>query len=336
MEDFLILSFEQIRSLISMKECIALQEKAFSAVSSSKALNAPTSFLYLKKEAGYLKLMSCFLDGDGGKALMVKGIDACDKNPSKYGIPVVLGFLVLLDPENGLPVCLMDGSYITAIRTGAGGGLATRLLARKDSKSIGVIGTGNTASFTVRAILESSNGIGKVKVFSRKKENRDSFARQMAPYKVHVEQVESAREAVKGTDIVVTGTNSPEPVLLGDWLEPGMHLNVMGIKTEVDWTALQKSTVFGDSVEVASSDGKASVAIKAGKIPKDHVKSDIGQILLGLHPGRTSKEEITLFDSSGVAAQDVVVAEYICEKAKREGVGSRTRLFDGIEQLMTG
>ena len=156
--ELLILSVKDIEGLITMKKCIELQEVAFKAVHFNRTTNAKNSFLYMDKQQAYMKIMGCLLesspDANLPEVLMIKAIDAFEKNPTQYGLPVVLGSLTLFDCTTGLPICFMDAAYETALRTGAAGGLATKLSARPDSISMGVIGSGSTAGFTTQAILQ--------------------------------------------------------------------------------------------------------------------------------------------------------------------------------------
>ena len=335
MTETLILTIQEIKSLVSMKECIHLQEDAFTTLGRNRAINAPNSWLFVEKHHGHTKIMGCFIDAGKEDHMAVKAISGFPGNPSEYGVPTVLGFLTLLDPRTGLPICFMDSAYITALRTGAGGGLATKLLARKDSRRIGIIGTGNTAGYTLRAILEIVEGIREGRVYSRNSERREAFsARMRQDYGIGLTPAASAREAVDGADIIITGTTSSIPVLLDEWIRPGVHINAMGIRTEVDPRILARSKVIGDSLQTAVNDGKAYAAIQAKAITPQQVYGDLGDLLCGRKAGRVSEDEVTFFDSSGVAAQDVVVAAYVYEKAKERGLGTSVDVFRGVEELM--
>ncbi|MBI4257577.1 MAG: hypothetical protein HY619_01355 [Thaumarchaeota archaeon] len=335
MKETLILSVKEIMSLVSMKECIDLQEKAFRALGKEKTINAPNSWLFVDKHHGHNKLMACFMEGEEKDYQAVKTISSYPNNV-KHNLPTVLGCLALIDPETSLPICFMDAAYITALRTGAGGALAAKLLARKNSENIGVIGTGNTAGPTLRGILETLEGIKRGKVFSRSPGRRQAFCTKISQeYSVDLKPVESAQKAVDGADIVITGTTSPTPVLLDEWIKPGMHINAMGIRTEIDPKILKRSKIVGDSLTTAVDDGKSLMAIKASIISSKDVYGDLGDLLLGRKPGRAGEGEITFFDSSGVAVQDVVVAGYVYEKALRNGVGVRVDMFSGVEQLIS-
>lgn len=322
-----------------MKKCIDLQEEAFRAVYSNRASNAKNSFLYMDKNKGYIKLMGCSLEAsshpDSSDVLMVKAIDAFERNPTQYGLPVVLGSMTLFDCSNGLPICFMDAAYTTALRTGAAGGLATKLGARRDSRSVGVIGSGSTAGFTTKAIIELMPQIERVKVFSRNPHHRSNLCKKISTRDgPRCEPVDSAEEALKDVDIIVTGTNSSTPILFPNMITKGQHINAMGVKTEIDPKVFGMSKIIADSTEVACNDGKTSVAIKAHVVTQSDVYSDIGEILEGKKAGRNSPDDITLFDSSGVAAQDAVLAGFLYQEARRKKVGTKVSMFEGLSELL--
>lgn len=334
MRETLILTVQEIMSLVSMKECIELQEKAFKALGMGKTINAPNSWLFVDKHHGYNKLMACFMEGEGADYQAVKTISSYPNNLN-HNLPTVLGCLALVDPVTSLPICFMDAAYITSLRTGAGGALATKLLARKNSENVGIIGTGNTAGPTLQGILEIFNGLKRGKVYSRSPERRQAFCSKISrEYSIDLKTVESGREAVEGADIVITGTTSPTPILLDEWVEPGMHINAMGVRTEIDPKILKRSRIVGDSLTTAVNDGKSLMAIKANIISSKDVYGDLGDLLLGRKPARENGQEITFFDSSGVAVQDVIVAGYVYEKALHQGMGTKVDMFKGVEQLM--
>jgi len=338
--ELLVLSVRDVEKLVSMRKCIELQEEAFRSVHFNRALNARNSFLYMDKHKAYIKLMGCYVEGGESRptdTLVVKAIDAFEENPRKYGLPVVLGSLTLFDSNSGLPVCFMDGAYITALRTGAAGGLAAKYLAREDTRAIGVIGTGSTAGFTTKAVLELLPDIQEVKIFSRSPEHRENLSKKInASGRVSSAiPVASAIEATASVEVIVTGTTSATPVLSPEMVKPGQHVNAMGIKTEIDPRVFPMSNkIVADSTPIACSDGKTSVAIGAGAVKESDVYADLGELVCGKKSGRTSATEITIFDSSGVAAQDAVLARYVYEEARKAGLGTYVDVFGGLAELL--
>jgi len=313
----LILSMAEVKQLLSVSEGIELQRIAFEDHAQGDAWNAPSTWLRVNKHSGWMKLLAGFVDRTD--AMGMKVLARYPKNPPGQNLG---SLLILFDPANGFPLAIFDSVYITGVRTGAGGGLATQYCARPDSKTVGILGSGVQARFTMQAICELVPDLEKALVYSRNPERRETYARDMeASTGLKFDTVDTPRAAIEGTDIIVTATNSPEPVLQKDWIKPGAHINAMGIKTEIFADVFPGARVYGDSVEVATSDGKFSTAITAGTVTEADIAGEIGKVLLGQKPGRTSAEEITIFDSAGLAVQDVVCALHVYEKAVAQNIG---------------
>lgn len=314
----LILSMAEVKQLLSVSEGIELQRIAFEDHAQGNAWNAPSTWLRVNKHNGWMKLLAGFVDRTD--AMGMKVLARYPKNPPGQNLG---SLLILFDPTTGFPLAIFDSVYITGVRTGAGGGLATQYCAQTDSKTIGILGSGVQARFTMLAICELVAGLEQALVYSRNPERRETYAREMeATTGLKFAAVDSPHEAIKGADIIVTATNSPEPVLQADWIKPGAHINAMGIKTEIFADVFPGARVYGDSVEVATADGKFSTAIAAGTVTAQDIAGEIGEVLLGKKPGRVSPDEITIFDSAGLAVQDVVCALHVYEKAIEQNIGA--------------
>lgn len=314
----LILSMAEVKQLLSVSAGIELQRIAFEDHAQGKAWNAPSTWLRVEKHRGWMKLLAGFVDRKD--AMGMKVLARYPNNPPGQNLG---SLLILFDPANGFPLAIFDSIYITGVRTGAGGGLATQYCARPDSRTVGILGSGVQARFTMLAICELVPNLEQALVYSRDPTRRETYARQMeAATGLKFVPVDTPRQAVAGADIIVTATNSPEPVLKKEWLKPGVHINAMGIKTEIYADVFPGSRVYGDSVEVATADGKFSTALKAGTVTKDDIAGEIGQVLLGQKPGRLTPEEITIFDSAGLAVQDVICALHVYEQAREQNMGT--------------
>lgn len=233
---------------------------------------------------------------------------------------------MLYSADDGRLLAVMQADKLGQLRTGAASGVATKYLARPDASVLGVIGAGWQAESQVEAICRV-RPISLVKVYSRTPQRRAEFAARMAGrLGIQVEAVESAPEAVKDADVVVTITTSREPVLLGEWLRPGMHINAAGsnslLRRELDDAAVSRADlIFVDSRDQARIEsGDLLGPIERGLITWEAVY-ELGQVVAGLHPGRQSADQITLFESHGLAIWDVAAAGAVYERARERGVG---------------
>jgi ornithine cyclodeaminase len=239
--------------------------------------------------------------------------------------------VLLFEPEHGRPVAMLDAAELTAIRTAAVSGLATRLLARRDAGDLAILGSGEQARSHLAAML-AVRPIRRVRVWSRSAEHAAAFAaREGERHGRAIEAVGSAREAVAGADIVCTVTASATPILLGEWLTPGMHVNAAGASraasAEVDTEAVIRSRFFVDFRGAAAHEaGEYLDALAAGAITPAHVLGEIGEVAAGRVAGRSSEADITLFKSLGVAAEDLAAAHYVLEAARAQDVGQTVEL----------
>lgn len=324
----LIISMAEIKALMSMRECIAIQEAVFRASSSGNALVAPNTWLRLADGTRWMKLLAGHVGGDR-EAMGMKVLARFPRNPPGMNIGSIV---TLFDPADGFPLAIMDGVYFTAARTGAAGGLSCLYCARKNSTRVGIIGSGVQARFNLYAMRELMPQIDRGFVFSRSEQGRLGFAERMQRETgVALRPVASVDEAVSEADVIVTATNSPRPVLLRKHVQPGQHVVSVGIKTEVEPAILKAARLVGDGVQTAKEDGKFSVALKLGVVEESDLTIGIGDVITGKAVGRASDQEITFFDSSGLAVQDIICAHYVYEKARQAGIGNPIDL--GLAEL---
>jgi ornithine cyclodeaminase/alanine dehydrogenase len=225
----------------------------------------------------------------------------------------------------------MDGTYITAMRTGATSGVATRYLAREDASTVGVIGAGAQARTQLAAVCEV-RPIAAARVFSRSADGRAAYAREMsAELGIEVVATGSAEEAVRGVDIVCTASTSKTPVVESDWIGPGVHINGVGSHSvdarELDAETVRRARVVVDTRDAALAEaGDLLMPIKEGLIGEDHIRAELGEVVTGARPGRERDDEITLFKSQGLAIQDVATAALVYRIARERGVGTSAPL----------
>jgi len=307
---------ERIASLLPMNECIEVMEKMFLSLAAGECLQPLRNIMRLPHGNGVLGMMPGYaghLDVMGIKVITVFHAN------SEAGLPSHQGIVMLFDATNGQPLMLFDALEITAIRTAAASAVATKLLARRDASMLAIIGSGEQAQRHIESIMLVRK-IKQINTWSRKEENAVKLAEKISEkYPVAVKLCKNVKEAVENADIICTVTASKEPVLRGEWVKAGSHINAVGSSTpmarELDTTAIVKSKLFTDCYEsVFNEAGDFLIPKKEGAITDDHVKGDIGEVLSGTKKGRKNNEEITIFKSLGIAAEDIFSAYHIYQK----------------------
>lgn len=330
MNGTLLLKQSEIKRLIEMKEVIESVEIAYGQHAKRKVQMPAKKYLFFKKYNGDLRIMPCFLkDMDEAG---VKCVNVHPDNPKEHDLPTVMGIIELFDPKNGFPISVMDGTWITNMRTGAAAGVATKHLARDNSTTLGIIGAGKQA-FTQLMALKEVMDIESAKVFCRTCASRENFAKLANErFGLNITAVSSAQEAVSNVDVVVTVTPANKPILKTEWIREGTHINAMGAdapgKQELESALLKRSRVFIDCWEQARHSGEINVPVAEGLIRRNDIAAKIGDVITGMVPGRQSDDEITIFDSTGLAVQDVVTAWKVYEKAVEKGIGSFINFLD--------
>jgi ornithine cyclodeaminase len=320
----LILTHAEVERLLPMCECISVMEEALAALARGEADQPLRTIFKPDRARGVLAMMPTFRGGEapmfGLKAICVfPGNAAVGKDAHQGGV-------ILFDGETGEPLALVNASAITAIRTAAVSGLATRLLAREDATDLAIIGAGVQARTHLNA-MACVRPIKRVRVASRSLENARKFAKEMQPhFPFPIEPVEKAEAAVRDADLIVTATISREPVVQRQWISPGAHINAVGTFSptarEIDAATMAAATLFVDRRESALNEaGDYLLAAKEGAIGADHIRAELGEVLIKAHPGRTSRDEITLFKSLGIAIEDLAAAAHVYRKAQTENAG---------------
>lgn len=312
------------RSLLPMDRCIDLMADALAGLARGEATNPLRSVVPVPAAVpSSLATMPAVLADP--PAMGVKIITVFPGNHG-HGVDSHQGFVMLFEGERGSPLVLIDAIAITAIRTAAVSGLATRLLARDDAGDLAILGSGTQARSHLEA-MQAVRSIRRVRAWSPHRERLEAFVNDEAARGVEVEISDGAREAVEGADIVCTVTAAAEPVLAGDWLSPGAHVNAVGASLaanrELDSAAVRRARLFVDRRESARSEaGDYLIPLQEGAIGEDHIIAEIGELAAGLAKGRETADEITLFKSLGLAIEDLAAARWIHQQAVATGSGT--------------
>lgn len=321
----LFLSQKDVEDIVDMKEAINIVESAFSELYRGEAVMPVRTAI--NTEDGVTLIMPALLKEM--KALGTKIVTVYKNNP-KIGLPTILAIVVLNDPRTGAPLAIMDGAYLTAVRTGAVSGVATKYLANPDSKTVGMMGAGVQARTQLWAVSEVIK-IENVKIYDTIENSAKSFVRDMSKkFDFDIQIVNTPREAVENSDVIITSSTSKNPVLDGNWLKEGAHINAIGSHTpdarEIDDITIKNSKIVVDSKEAILKEcGDILIPIKNKVIKKEDIYAELGEVVIG-KKRRKNPSEITLFKSVGLAIQDVSMAKLVYEKALRKNVGEEIEL----------
>ena len=331
--DVVIINQQEVTELLPMPECIAAMEDVFRSVVAGKCLRPLRQIMWLDERVGALGVMPSYCESNG-----TIGLKAVTFFPGNEGTEhdTHQGAVLLYETTRGRLIAMVDATAITAIRTAAVSGVATKLLAREDAKRLALIGSGVQANVHLDAMM-AVRPISSVRVCSKSIERAEAFAEAVAPrIGIAINATESVQEAVDGADIVCTVTSSPDPILKGEWLAPGVHINAVGSSVpfvrELDGVAVQRARLFVDRRESAINEaGDFVIAKRERLITDDHILGEIGEVLTGAVRGRNAPDDITLFKSVGLAVEDLAAARHVYDKACKNGAGMRVS-FGGARQ----
>lgn len=318
----LILNAADVRKLLPMKDCVHVMDQAMRAVSNHRVDMPERLVTALEDDSGYFFLMPG-LPRDA-PVFGAKLVSLLPGN-SAAGRPNVQGFITLFDKASGAAIALIDGFEVTRLRTAAASALASRELARSDANSHGILGAGVLAAAHLEAIACVRN-IREVRIWARDSEKARLFAQAQAKnYDFRITAVDDPAQAAH-CDIVSTVTNSANPVLLGEWLAPGCHVNLVGAHRanhrEIDSSGMLQAALFVDSRESALREaGDLLIPVSEGKVEKEHIQAEIGDVLSGRAGGRTNERQVTVYKSLGLVAQDLYAAEQVLSAARVSGLG---------------
>jgi len=312
-----LISSDEVYATLPIAECIDVVEAAMIGVSRGRAT---------------LPLRSIMPLGDGNAMGIMPGglaephvhgiklVSLYPENP-KQGLSSHEGVILLFDTRDGRPIAAVDGASVTALRTAAASAAATRALSREDSRVLAILGAGEQADHHLPALL-AVRPFDEIRVWTRTFANAEAFAARHAACGALVRAVDTAQKAVKGADVVVAATASPMPILMGDWLGLGQHINLVGAsiasRREIDDGGVAKGRYFVDTMAGARAQaGEYIDAVKAGAVAEDHIVGEIGRVYEGTLAGRLNEADITIYKSLGVAAQDLATAHEILQRLRR-------------------
>jgi ornithine cyclodeaminase/alanine dehydrogenase len=319
----LLLNRNDVMSVLEMGDCIDVLDKAFCELAKGTAdlpLRTP-----IKPPEGLSLYMPAYLRGMN--ALACKVVTVYKDNPAKHGLPTTIGTVLLQDAETGRVICIMDGGYLTAVRTGAVSGLATRVLARETPGQVaGIFGAGGMAQMQLWAVCEARN-VTRALVHDLAAEAARKFKDAMEKKLGIPIEVCTDGAALLEADILCTATSSATPIFDGAKVKPGTHINGIGSHSpgarELDATIIRRSLLIADSREACLKEaGDIMIPLAAGEITEKHIHAELGEVVAGSATGRSNDDQITLFKSNGLAIQDAATAKLVFDKARERGVGT--------------
>lgn len=323
----LLLNAEEVREALPMPAAIEAMRRAFTALAEGRMQVPPRSMLTAPGGRGTILTMPAASAGAGSPTAAVKVVAVFPEN-KRRGLPTIHGAVIALDPETGRPAALLEGASLTAVRTGAVSGLATDLLAREDSRALAVFGSGVQARTQAEAVccVRPIETLWICNPSAGKAERMADEIAGRAPFPADVRPTTSPREALAAAGVVCTATTSETPVFDDADLQPGTHINAVGSYRprvrEIPGETVRRASIVADQREAALEEaGDLIQAIEQGFITPDRIACELGDLLLGAAAGRRSKEQITLFKSVGLAAQDAAAAQAAADAARRRGLG---------------
>ena len=327
----LLLKKEEISGLICMKEVIGTVEAAYKAFNSDQVIQPGYIGMHLPEPRGEIDFKLSYYQSNDVISMKASS-GAFKDNPTAHGLPTNMGTILLFDGRTGGLMCVMDGSLITGLRTGACGAVSVKVLARKDAKKITSIGTGIQARMQIRAIKEVMN-IEEIHAGDRDPATLARYKADIeAEFGIPVVMASSKKEAVEQADILITTTRGTGAVVEAGWVKPGTHIVAIGAdapgKQEFDPEIFRHAKIVNDSIAQCVEKGETQNPLHHKVITRDHIHAEIGEILLGKKPGRENDEEITIFDSTGMAIQDNTTAGRIYQNAIEKNVGTVFEFFE--------
>lgn len=324
----LILNQAEVTNLLPMKECMDVMAEALKALGRGEAILPLRPVMWLPERVGALGMMPAYLANINSMGVKVISVFPGNRETTYDSHQ---GAVLLFEAKHGTLLALMDASSITAIRTAAVSGVATQLLARADASDLAILGSGVQAGTHLEAMLQARK-IRRVRIWSWNPDRAREFAeREARQHTIPISSSPTAQDAVTQADIICTTTSTQQPILQGAWLTPGCHINAVGSSTpaarELDTEAVVRSRFIVDRRESALNEaGDFLIPKKEGALGDDHIVAELGEVLLNRVPGRTSRKEITLFKSLGLAIEDLAAANHIYQKALSQHRGTLVEL----------
>ena len=326
----LILGRNEMVGLLTPGEYNDCVEQAYRMHGEGRYYMDPKGHIVLDRFPGEWEAMPSYIEEPHAAAC--KWVSIRENNRKNYNLPTVFSILIYTEPETGFPLAIVDGSYHTVMRTGSSAAVSAKWMARKDSKVLAIIGAGNMAEGALATCNEVFDW-DEVRIWSRSQDTLDEFKRSQQPnydgFDIHTST--DAESVVRGADVVVTLTPAREPVVMADWIAPGTHIAAVGADKagdqELEGRLLQSARIFVDDIRQCRTDGEINMPLSQGLITEDDLAGEIGEVVTGAKPGRTSDDEITIFDSTGIALQDSATVPLEYERAMAAGVGIEKKMI---------
>ncbi|WP_018887875.1 ornithine cyclodeaminase family protein [Paenibacillus massiliensis] len=326
------LSDKDLRQELNVQQVIHLVETVYKAKSENNTETWPTIFYDFVPGKADMDIKSGYLKSD--KVFGHKTVTWFADNEMKQ-MPTLMGLITVFDAETGKPIGLTEAAFITGIRTGASGAIGAKYLARKDSEKLLVVGSGNQAIYQIACALSLLPNLKMVRVAGRDKVKLKKFVDTISSRLLHefginaekilFEEVGSLEQAVKQSDIIITVTPSRTPIIKREWVKKGTHISCIGAdmsgKQEIDSSLVSEARLFLDDKEHCIQVGEIEMPLKEGKITESNISGEIGDLILGKMKGRTSNEQITIFDATGMAILDIYVAKMALRTAEKKNLG---------------
>jgi alanine dehydrogenase len=316
-----LLKRSDIEKALTMEDCVRVTEEAFRLYGEKKVQMPPKSYLYFEDYFGDLRCMPAYIRDIGAA-----GIKAVNVHPDNHNahLPTVMATVLLIDPKTGFPLAVMDGTHITNMRTGAAGGIATKYLAKADCRKVAFIGAGIQAETQLKALRIARPGVSEAAIIDLDKPRAETFAKLCADtYKMNASVVDSIHDACANADIINCTTSSRKPIVMKADVPPGAHINAIGAdakgKQELDGAILKGARVVIDDWVQASHSGEINVTVSHHQFSKKDVAGELGKIVAKNQKVRESDEDITIFDSTGLAIQDLMTAWHVYKLIVKDG-----------------
>ncbi|WDV46344.1 ornithine cyclodeaminase family protein [Clostridiaceae bacterium M8S5] len=327
-----VLNQEVLKSILQMPMVIEAVEQVYTLKAENKTTLFPMVFHEFETGVADMDIKSGYLEG--ADIFGLKLVSWYGANKEK-GLPLLIGTTMIFDSNTGVPLAILNADHITGMRTGAAGAIGAKYLARKDSRTLLMIGTGHIAQFEIAALLHVVESIDRVLIYDPmceqqtlkytntiKDKLRDTFN---ITKDINYEAVTDLKGAVLSSDIIITATPSRASMIKKDWVKPGTHISCIGAdmqgKQEIDEKLFSSSIVVVDDIDQAINVGETQTAYREGLITKDGIYSEMGEIILGTKVGRKSDKDITIFDSTGIALQDLMTSKIALDIAKERQLG---------------
>ena len=326
----LILSRLDVQKVLNIRDSINVVEEAFKELALGNIWMPPRQSTNIEEYEGWVGIMPGYIRGMN--AMGTKIVTEFRRNSTQYNLPTIMATIIVNDPKTGTPIAIMDGSTITAMRTGAAGGVAAKHLAREDSHIVGIFGAGVQSRTQLSALCEI-RPILKARVYDVMGKQVNDYVKEMSKKMgIDIKICDNPEDVVSGSDVIITASTSNNPVFKAEWLEEGTHINAVGAHSpntrEIDTETVRSSKFVVDSLETANKEaGEFIIPLSENAITKNHIYGEIGEIIAGIKPGRVSKSERTIFKTCGLSIQDVSTARLVYTKAKEAGIGREVEIF---------